>query len=181
MSKRVKMKNCRLYLSFWIASLKAVLSLRVTDIVSSCFGFWIEYWNQNRSRREVCLYWNHSARLSLDRGAHTQRFVKKKESLKGTQAFYSVWYICQYKCIGFFKVMQVWAVHLSSALLFSPSGRWILSNQQHLFAYHQERSHRTTSAAVFRPLSALMHVSLWYLNIRGKETSGEHWNASCLK
>lgn len=137
--------------------------------------------NQNRSRRERWLYWNPCERLWLDSGAEKSRHKFKKQEKKKPS---NLWRNPDILLCGLNKSRAVLSAVISamrpiglnagencssllsypllsfslSSLLSSPLARWMMSNQQHLFSYHQERSHCTTSDAVFRPLSALMHT-----------------------
>lgn len=102
----------------------------MTDIVPRVLGLWIENWSQNRSRRELCWYWNDSERLSLDRRAdvHTPcLFIESFQLLGYTSenglllAVWIYWLLClnagarfsSLHCLNYLFLFQVKLNHFS--------------------------------------------------------------------
>lgn len=133
--------------------LKAALSLTVTDIVSLVL---VCDWSIEQRRRQQSFSWKSTRELIITIQFH----LDLKQQTVGQSHF------------------TFWGMELESMLLFlivsSPLARWALSNQQHLFSYHQERSHCATSDAFFRPLGALMHM-FPPGTVRGKHSSRGHF------
>lgn len=116
-----------------------------------CFGFVIQALNQRKGSK--VLDWNPPKGLSTQLSTFQIWNTKYRN-----------------KNISLFRHNKNVSCELCSCLLASsPLARWASSNQQHLFSYHQERSHCTTSDAVFRPLSALMHMFPPALRCKRKE------------